>query len=462
MQKPKRNRSVLLLSILLFTAYYQAQQPFTYNSFLEIVRQNNPLSKQADNAGNYGDFQRRAARGNYDPLLSSNAESKQFNSSDYFTLVNAELKQPIFTSHYLKLGYQYGQGMYLNPENSTPVIGLPYAGLEASVLQGLFFDKRRAELVKAKYYSDFYDAEQKIQMNDLLFSASSTYAEALYARKVNSLFTYFASLAEQRLNGIKDLTDIGERPAVDTIEAAILLQGRMLDRQSGEIEITKRRNELLTFQAGGDLPALSDSLEQLYERSLGGMLKVLNAEQFANPVITQYLAKQGVLNAEKRLKRELIKPVLNLSYNFLNSSDNIVAPALNPNNYKWGASFSLPLFLRKPINEYRMANLDAMNNQLETDNKKNQIDFKRRYLIESIQITRAQLLNAEKSVVYSKLLVEAERLKFMNGESSLFLLNSRENKWLETELKLAEYRLKIIKSFLELIYVNGDLAYDMQ
>ena len=108
-----------------------------------------------------------------------------------------------------------------------------------------------------------------------------------------------------------------------------------------------------------------------------------------------------------------------------------------------------------------MAALEAKNNEFETLNKQNQIRFKRRYILEAIQITAGQILNAEKSSAYSKLLVEAERLKFMNGESSLFLLNSRESKWLEAELKLAEYKLNFIKNFIELTYVNGDLKYEL-
>ena len=205
----------------------------------------------------------------------------------------------------------------------------------------------------------------------------------------------------------------------------------------------------------------TDSLEQIYSLIVKTISLTIINEQNTNPLISQYLAKQKVLETEKKLKREMIKPVLNVSYNFLNTSNEIIFPSLNTNNYKWGASFSFPLFLRKSRNEYKMAALEAKNNEFETLNKQNQIRFKRRYILEAIQITAGQILNAEKSSAYSKLLVEAERLKFMNGESSLFLLNSRESKWLEAELKLAEYKLNFIKNFIELTYVNGDLKYEL-
>jgi outer membrane protein TolC len=464
--KTKKSSLTFFLVIAGGMCLSQTHLSYNYNSFLNSVKDANPLATRAENSGAYGKAMLKAAKGGFDPQLSSSIESKQFNSYNYFTFGNAELKQPLYTSQYLKVGYQYGQGAYLNPERSTPLIGLPYVGIEASVLQGLLFDKRRAEVIKAKHYADYFTAEQKIQVNDLMFAASNTYVDALYTKKINNLFTYFAHLADQRLNGINDLSKVGERPAIDTLEASIFLQGRLLDKQAGEIELIKKLNELSVLNPLASMPSisevsLSDSLELIYSLAVKNIQKAVANEQTANPIIAQYMAKQKVLETEKRLKREMIKPVLDLSYNFLNTSGEVIFPVLNTNNYKWGATFSVPLFLRKPRNDYKMATLEARNNELETANKQNQINFKRKYILESVQVTAGQIINAERSAAYSKLLVEAERLKFSNGESSLFLLNSRENKWLETELKLAEYKLKFIKSFIELTYVNGDLKYEL-
>lgn len=462
----KRNSAALLLIALSGLAWGQTGTSYNYNSFLNSVKESNPLAGKARNSGDYGKAQLKAARGNFDPQLASSIESKQFKSYNYFTFGTAELKQQLYTSQYLKVGYQYGQGIYLNPERTTAPAGLPYVGVQASVLQGLLFDKRRAEVIKAKHYYDYFDAEQRIQFNDLLYSASTAYADALYTKKINNLYAYFASLATERLRGINDLSSVGERPSIDTIEAAIFLQGRLLDQQAGRIELIKKLNELSILNpvaAASDNASvnLADSLEQLYAQAVKNVGQSINGQQATNPLVSQYLAKQRVLETEKRLKREMIKPVLDLSYNFLNASSDVLYPDLSINNYKWGATFSVPLFLRKSRNEYKMATLEANSNQLETINKQNQINFKRRYIIEALGVTAGQIVNAERSAAYSRLLVEAERLKFTNGESSLFLLNSRESKWLETELKLADYKLKFIKSFLELTYVNGALNYEL-
>ena len=155
----------------------------------------------------------------------------------------------------------------------------------------------------------------------------------------------------------------------------------------------------------------------------------------------------------------MIKPILNVKYNFLSNSGSAINPVLSNNNYKWGLNMSFPLLLRNPINEYKMAKVISENNSLELLNKTNELNFKINALQKTVSILAQQLLNAERSVSYSKLLLEAEKLKFENGESSVFMINTRENKLLETELKLAEYKLKFIKMVLTIIYLNGSLNY---
>lgn len=251
---------------------------------------------------------------------------------------------------------------------------------------------------------------------------------------------------------------------IDTIEASIFLQGRLLDKQTSEIEKAKRLNEIMALYMANETfkstPLISDSLEQLYRLSSNIARSILLNESSLNPIITQYTAKQKILETETRLKREMIKPVLNVSYNFLSDTKSSVI-ALSPNNYKWNATFSFPLFLRKPVHEYKMARLIAQNNEYEIHNKQSQFTYKRKYIASTLQVVSEQILNAEKAASYSKILLEAEKLKFTNGESSLFLLNARENKWLETELKLAEYKLKFTKTILELIYIDGNLNYEL-
>ncbi len=338
--------------------------------------------------------------------------------------------------------------------------------MEVAVLQGLAIDKRRAETLKAREYLDYYDADRSQQLNELLFHASSSYFEWLYQARSLSLNTYFLDLARQRLNAVQQLATIGERPALDTVEAGILYQTRLLELQETQMQFQKSNNQLSQFlwreNKPLDLQQVSipaDSLESVFTGIKDLLGRTVYTETAANPVIRKYEAMTRVLNIESRYRRELIKPVLNINYNMLNP-DAADGPAIfSNNNYKWGFELAFPLLFRNPNNAYKMAKLSANNNELETKNKNNELVFKRNALKQNLDLISRQLINAGKNARFSKQMLEGEQLKFSIGESSLFLLNTRENKWLEAELKLAEYRLKFMQTVLELIYLNGDLKY---
>jgi outer membrane protein TolC len=56
-----------------------------------------------------------------------------------------------------------------------------------------------------------------------------------------------------------------------------------------------------------------------------------------------------------------------------------------------------------------------------------------------------------------ELLLRAEESKFSIGESSMFLVNARENKLLETQQKLNELKAKFFKSLLGIVWATGQL-----
>jgi outer membrane protein TolC len=188
-------------------------------------------------------------------------------------------------------------------------------------------------------------------------------------------------------------------------------------------------------------------------------MKTLLIDTLNNPVLIKYNSLQKVLEIENRLKKEMIKPKLNVSYNFLSNENAPENTVLSTNNYKWGANISFPLLLRNSLNNYKMSKINSQNNNYELMNKSNELNYKLNSLKQNITTLSEQLLNAEKTARYSKQLVDAEKIKFTNGESSLFLLNIRENKWLESELKLAEFKLKFIKTVINVIYLKGNLNY---
>ena len=69
---------------------------------------------------------------------------------------------------------------------------------------------------------------------------------------------------------------------------------------------------------------------------------------------------------------------------------------------------------------------------------------------EQISLAEQNLNNYEK-------LLKAEEIRFENGESSIFLINSRENKKIDAQEKLINLKAKVIKSYNKLKWMSESI-----
>lgn len=464
-----KKRNSIIFSFLFFHIICLSQDTINYNRFISSIKKDNPLFIKANNLFRIGDAQYQASKGGYDPQLSGSFENKYFDTKNYYSIVDAKIKQPIYSSHSITAGYQYAQGAYVNPEKQTKLNGLPFFGLEFSLLQGLYFDKRRADLLKSIGQKNYYEAEKRTQINELLYKASYSYFDWVYYQNICDIYKYFLTLAKDRTLAIKALADIGEYASIDTIEANIIYQNRFIDLQSIAMETREKEMQLSTFiwDEDGNPSSIAksyfftDNLNSYFEDAKKIVAEYFQDDVLNHPAIEKYKAYQQMLDVDKRLKAELIKPKLDLSYNFLANNEYSSSYTINTNNYKWGANLSFPLYLRTSRNELKIAKINSENNLLEQKSKINEVNFEYDWNKKNTIIILNQISLLEKNVLYSVQLVESEKLKFNRGESSLFLLNNRESKLMEAQIKLADTKLKFIKNILKLIYLKGNLNYQL-
>ena len=95
---------------------------FDYQKFMALVKENHPLSKQADLAIDRGDAYLLKAKGGFDPKLYGDFSQKQFKGDEYYDLLDAGLKVPTWFGVAVKAGYENNEGTNLNPENKTFII----------------------------------------------------------------------------------------------------------------------------------------------------------------------------------------------------------------------------------------------------------------------------------------------------------------------------------------------------
>ncbi len=168
-----------------------------------------------------------------------------------------------------------------------------------------------------------------------------------------------------------------------------------------------------------------------------------------HPKIKSLEYKIQSLNIDRKLKMNNLLPQLDVQYNFLTQTPR-VANSLNVDNYKAGINFKLPLFLRKERGDFKLAKIKLQEATYENEATKviikNKVDALQQEL-SSFVIQSDFLTNIVKD--YNTLL-NAEERKFFLGESSLFLVNYRESKLIETKLKAIVLENSFFKSKADL------------
>jgi len=458
---------LLLLMAVSHQLFSQSEKKvLDFETFISIVKQHHPMFRQAELQITVGEANLLMARGSFDPQLYGDLNQKYFDGAQYYSLLDAGLKVPTWFGIELKGGFEQNAGVYLDPHYTTPDAGLAYAGISLPLGKGLLIDERRTELQKAKIFKESTIARQQELVNELVLEAGKAYWN--WFEKYNSLKVHENAYdrALIRYEAIVESADLGDRPAIDSIEASMQLQQRIFNLQQARAEVQSSRNTLSVFLWNEGLIPMEISettlpvdylLLPLSERK--APLAVDETVIEKHPIIRQTQMQIEIYQAELRWKKEQLKPEIDLKYNALNTPvGNNPFAAYSINNYKWGVDLAFPVLLRKERGGVQLANLKVSDYQLELASKRASILAKAKNALLDWQMTTDQLVTVERLLSDSQKLLEGEQDMFENGESSLFMINAREMTAFSSELKVIETKSKNQKSRLYFDYSLGQLA----
>ena len=437
----------------------------TYNEFLGFVKKYHPLVKNANLEINKAQANLMLARGGFDPKIEVDFSKKQFKDKDYYSILNSSFKIPTWYGIEIKAGFDNNEGMYLNPENSVPNQGLTSLGISVPLGQGLFINQRMADVRKAKIQMKLSQSERKLQAIMVLYDASLAYFNWKKNFDEVTLYEEYNKNAQIRFEGIKTSIIQGDKPAIDSIEARIIVKNRILNLEDSRLKLAKAKLDLANFLwLDNNIPfELSEELipELELENTIQESLKTndLYDNDFSivnHPKINALQNKIDILNVERKLKANMLLPKVNMGYSYLSE------PSYFDNyqfqDYKIGLDFFFPLFLRKERGSLKLAKYKVLETEYTLNLEKVQLSnkinsqkleitslFKQKELIKDLVKDNNTMLNSE------------ERL-FSFGESSLFLINTRENNLVSAKLsKIAlENRFYVSNSELFKIMANPD------
>ena len=448
--------TILLCFIVSFSVKAQTKI-FTEQELIAVVKKFHPVARQALLNMQMADADVTSKRGKFDPVLSTDNGSKTFDGITYYNKSDVALYIPTWYGIDIYAGQDYISGSKINPEDTKGVLN--YAGISMSVVQNLMIDKRRAALKQAKIYREASSVERVSILNDLLQDAVKAYWDWWEKYYVSRMLQNSFDNAQKRMMMVKTLYQFGDRPAIDTLEAFTQIQTIAIKQNEMYAELRKSQLELSTFlwkekDSQFDLPedAIPQEINANETISIDQLLKAATM----HPDLLQYDFKLNALTIEKKLKFQSLLPDVKLKYNRIGPDfSSTVNGALFQNNFRYGISFSMPLLLSEGRGEYRKAGLQIENTRLEQINKSILVNTKvKQSYTDWIQLT-SQLGLQEKLVANIIALQRGEETRFANGESSLFLINSREMKTIETQQKLIELQAKKSKSLVKLKWAAG-------
>ncbi len=455
----------LLIILFILCSRAAKAQPlvFTQEDFLDIVRKNHPVAMQAQIVTEHANAALQIARGGFDPLLQADNNNKVFSGVEYYKYNHATLKVPAIAGIELKTGFEKSDGVFKNPELSNGLAS--FVGIDVPLLKGLLLDKRRAALQQAKIMVNSSQQEKNALLNDLLFDAGKAYWDWAAAFKAYSIYENYLDFARQRMRLVKITYEQGDRALADTIESFTQLQNFELMKSEALMKLNNSAillSQYLWTKDAVAMPLFANALPdtQLLSRILyvQPLPTLVNNALATNPEIKMYSLKLKSLDIDRRLYFQNILPAFNIQANLLSKEYyqfNNISTGYLQNNYKLGFSLKLPLLFRQERGAYRQARLKINTANLDLLQKSREIENKvMLYHNEASQISE-QIKTVEAVFKNYSFLLKTEELKFKQGETSLFLINARENKLLETQQKIVELKLKHAKAILAVEWASG-------
>ncbi len=452
------NRFILAIFInfiIIISGIAQVLKPeiLTLDSFIKQVKNYHPIAKQANIVVDKAAAEILAAKGSFNPTFELDASRKTFDGKNYYFYTNPELTVPLPVGN-IKTGIENNGGDFLTPELTKGLTS--YLGAELPLVKGLLLDKRRAALQQAKIYKNQSEQERLQMLNNLLFDSYNTYWHWAGSYQQYLTFSKFTEIATDRLRLVRIAYNNGDRAMMDTVEAYTQLQNYQLQQAEALLRWNNATLELsnyLWLQNDSSYQLPNNILPENFQLSSVFIYQnpegIINQSNIQNPLLKIYDFKLNSLEVDRKLKQQSLLPYISMKANLLNKDyyalKNISTDFIQ-NNYKWGIDFKIPLFLREARGDYKKAQLKIKEINLELINKRQQTANKIRSYYNEFYAIWQQLQTVQNMNTSYQALLRNEELKFTQGESSLFLVNTREIKVIELLQKQIELGIKYYKA----------------
>ena len=436
-------------------------------SFTARILKYHPIASQAALFNDAARQELRMTKGLLDPSATAKFYSKEFKGKSYYDMWDSRLIIPVWWGTDIKAGFERNAGAYVDGEDLTPAAGLSYLGITVPLGQGLMIDQRRSAIRQARMLGRAAEAERIKTINKLLLQANKDYWDWSFCYQKFQWHNLAFQLADTRFRMVKERVIQGDLAPLDSIEAGVELQNRLITLRQSTLELRNARLVISNYLWGdNETPFEIDSLviPEVLINALDfdrpdSLKSLLTFAQNNHPELIKLDVKIKQLDIERKFNADKLKPKLNLEYNLLNEgspfSGKPIPDGIYTNQYKFGMSFSYPLFLRQERGKLGITKIKLRQSRLDYIQTNREITNQILASYNELLTLKEQLRDQEKLTLQATALRDGEQKRFDNGESSFFLINTRENSLISQQVKLAEFKAKTAKSQAFLLWAAG-------
>lgn len=433
------------------------------DAFLERVLRFNPAVTSIRLSGDRAAASLQGARGAFDPRLVSGYEYKTQNGVDKLNVLRTGVDVPfnLPMSPSLIVDYRRGLGSSIDPSVKTTFDGETSVGLALEPLSGLFLDKKQATLRKARLEPRRVDAEQAEERNRLLLEATRAYWKWVESVRKVDVNRDLLDLATRRRDLVVRRAQTGEAAAIDSTEAKLAVANRRDQVAAAEKTAAKARVKLATYVWSSDGQPAAFAFEApptIELPDVDGLDAEAAAETALNrrPELRRLEMKRRQAAIEERLTRGQQRPDLKLKAQVVSFEN---GPA-DVSDVKLGFTLSQPLFFRDDRSDAELARIERRQVSLKKEQTRRKIRADVEGAFVDLRQSRRRVDAARERVELARRLQQAEQRRFEVGESTLFLVNKREQDFAKARKALVEARASVARAVAEVRWASGTIATD--
>lgn len=443
-------------------------EPLNLNHVLSIVKKNHPVIKMAVISNKISDSELMSAQGAFDLKLSTSAYYNRYNSSSelaipqYVNMYSTELELLTRYGLLIKSGYNLNDGDIKTPLSPTGSDGEYFVAINAPLLRGAKLNAFSVQESLSKYNVEKTYNNYRLVALELLLKTVDSYWKWVAAKNKLNIEKKLLELSEFRLQAISNRVKNGDIPAIDIIEVNQEIQTRKSRVIKSERYFQKVSYELSWFlwdeKSESTLSALAcDSndfnlkiiSQEDYDIDKAKILAIKNRPEIKNLEISN-----NIINLEKDFAANDLLPKLDI---VLRTGKQTGNDRIDGTVMKGGVEFELPI-------QRREAKGRVLKNNLEID----KINFEQRNLIQQIFLQVEDAMSAinmsiknlqaiVEEVEFAEKMENGENKKFKLGDSTLFVVNSRERATAEAKIKLINSLYEYYLALGYLKAVTGEL-----